>query len=212
MADTLSNVFGILFAVGVLLFGVSAVSEYILGMLWIPFYYRNGFQVYRQRIIIPKVDDISNGLKYLSKNLRVGFLKLNALEFYQLDPNYYAFRTVLAFAWGPWRWRGGLMRQSLDYDPKTGELTIVGYLNFSPAIWAVLLIFAWAGGLLQIEGNFVQAFFMAFIFSIVTLGAVFLLVVLSYNGEVKLNRLIETNLLQYFQKEQRAQEKKQPRP
>jgi hypothetical protein len=192
-----------------------AILDDILSRLWVQFYYRKGVEIYRQRTIIPEVKDITSGLEHLSHlKIKRGFVQQELLQFHELGTNYYALRTVPGCGFISFSLRSspnvGLMRRCIIFNPETNELTLIGRLNWWLVVWVVSLMIALIGGLLDIGGNLIQAFFTAFIFFMVILGTVFLIGIFSYFGEVKLNRLIETSLLQYFRKEQKALESKQP--
>jgi hypothetical protein len=125
----------------VVAFVIIGFIERIFELAWFPAYLRDGIPIYRKKIFIYPITDISNCLKPLEESLKATFWH-KSVEFHVLDSNLYAFRyKPLELRFFSYR-HLGIMRRILWFNASTGEFEIVGFIYWSHILLLGALCFA----------------------------------------------------------------------
>ncbi|MCA9873873.1 MAG: hypothetical protein KC441_09465 [Anaerolineales bacterium] len=138
----MNTFFAMTFPAAVMLLVLGSVAEWILSLLWAPFYFRHGLPILQRSYTVPVNLDLAAHIPQLEHNLQRSWWRAG-IAFRALSPRELAFRNTS----GSRNPVQGLAR----LDAAHGRLTIAGYLYASYLLFPLLILPFLAGGLMPLE-------------------------------------------------------------
>jgi hypothetical protein len=185
MADVSLTI--VAFGIGLILFIIAPVVVF-LGGDWIPFYNPTGIILYRSKISLPNVKDLSRSFSYVKSKFSSNIFKPEP-QFRKIGDNLYAFRC------NPFRFhRDRTMSRIIRFDPTTNEMEITGYLSWVSLLLllAIFIVFITSG----LIGEFSLRGVLFVFFAIIMIGGMWF--VLPYNTDVSFTKEVEKYIKEYF--------------
>jgi hypothetical protein len=175
------------------LLGFPLFFEGLLELAWVPFYYRTGIEIYNTSYVIPGVGDISVAFQHIAYKLKGNFFHTR-VQIHRIGSHIYAFR------YDPFEWdlsfkKGSIMHRVICFNPGTGEMKIIGYLNWRTVLVFILLALIPGWTWVQIK-DWGQYFWMLFIACLLAL----VIIVIGYSIDSGTNKKVGESIVQYFKR------------